>query len=94
MYDNNVSCSYLNGQKPDTTFVVPARLPYVVKLLTKKHYAQGRQTEKNEVFAGGGEYTYNGDTVTTFPKYHSYKGMVGQSFVRKSKLEGDQWILS
>jgi len=35
---------YFNGEKHDTTIVVPATGPPVVKILTKKHYAQGRQT--------------------------------------------------
>jgi hypothetical protein len=83
---------YLNGLKPDTTVVVP--IPYTVKLLTKKHYAQGRQTEKNEVVAGGGEYTYEGDTFTSYPKYHSIKENVGKTLVWKSKIEGDLWTFS
>jgi hypothetical protein len=78
---------------PDTTYVVPNTI-YNVKLVTKKHYAMGHQTEKNEVFAGGGEYTYKGDTVTNFPKYHSTKEAVGKSNVWKSKIEGDLWMFS
>src|SRR5665648_410698 len=55
---------YLNGEKPDTTYVVSNAFPYNVKLLTKKHYAVGHQTENDEFVGGGGEYTYNGDSVT------------------------------
>ena len=83
---------YLNGQKPDTTFLV--NVPYTVKLLTKKHYAQGRVTEKNEVVAGGGEYTYNGDTVILIRRYSSDKAIIGQPSVWKSKIEGDLWKFS
>jgi hypothetical protein len=80
---------YLNGQKPDTTIVVP--YPTTVKLLTKKHYALGRQTEKDVEVAGGGEYTYNGDTITTIRRYSSTKGAIGKPSVWKSKIEGDLW---
>lgn len=84
---------YLNGQKPDTTFVVPSKLPYVVKLVTKKHYAQGSQTEINLGVAGGGEYTYNGDTITNIKRYSSVKEVIGKPVARKSKIEGDLWKL-
>ena len=58
-YTYNVQ--YHKGRKLDSTFVVPATLPYLVKLVTKKHYASGNRMVKNEVNAGGGEYTYEGD---------------------------------
>ncbi len=76
---------------PDTTIVNTNKI-YNVKLITKKHYAVGHQTGKNQVAAGGGEYTYDGDTFTSFPKYHHNN--VGVPRVWKSKLEGDLWTIS
>ena len=78
---------------PDTTYVNTNKT-YNVKLLTKKHYAVGHQTEENEAAAGGGEYTYDGDTFTSFPKYHHNKANLGKSVVWKSKIEGDLWKIS
>jgi hypothetical protein len=83
---------YLNGQKPDTTVVVPYLT--TVKLFTKNHYALGHQTEKDEVVAGGGEYTFHGDTLTTIRRYSSTKGAIGKPNVFKVKIEGDLWIQS
>jgi hypothetical protein len=88
---NTYNVKYYKGRKLDSTFVVPAKLPYVVKLVTKKYYAQGSQTEKDEVVAGGGEYTFNGDSVTNIRRYSSVKGQIGKPVVRKSKIEGDLW---
>ena len=85
---------YLNGQKPDTTIVVPNTIPNNIKLLTKKHYSVGHQSENNEVLMGGGEYTYDGDIFTCFPKYHRFTGSAGQPKVWKSKIEGDLWSFS
>jgi hypothetical protein len=85
---------FLNGRKLDSTIVVPAKLPYIVKLVTKKHYAQGSQTVKDEIVAGGGEYTYSGDSVTNIRSYSSVKGQIGKPVTRKSKIEGDLWKLS
>ena len=43
---------------------------------------------------GGGEYTYDGDNFTSYPKYHYYPGVVGTSLVMKSKIEGDSWTIA
>lgn len=85
---------YLNGQKPDTTFVAPAPIPHAVKNLTKKHFAFGRQYDVKTISGGGGEYTYAGDTFTFYPKYQTNSSVfVGKSFVYKSKIEGDLWTI-
>jgi hypothetical protein len=85
---------YLDGQKPDTTYVTPAANPPAVKIFTKKHYAVGHQTENDGLAGGGGEYTYNGDSVTCIRRYSAAKGRIGIPVVWKSKINGDLWSFS
>ena len=92
MTSTTYNVQYHKGRKLDSTFVVPAKLPYLVKLITKKHYAFGTQGV-DRITGGGGEYTYEGDTFTSYPKYHSVKANVGNTLVWKSKIEGDLWKL-
>ena len=65
-----------------------------IKLLTKKHYAFGHQSGENEIYGGGGEYSFKEDTFISYPKYHTSSGVVGKTVVWKSKIEGDLWTIS
>jgi hypothetical protein len=66
----------------------------MVKLLTKKHWANGGQSGENKIMGGGGEYTYDGNTYTEHIKYHAQSNFVGKSVEFKSSLEGDLWKIS
>ena len=79
---------------PDTTIENTQFANPSVKLLTKKHFAFGFQTSDGEsVTAGGGKYSYNGETYTEYIKYHIVSSIVGKSIEFKSKLEGDKWTI-
>ena len=79
---------------PDTIIESTKFANPTVKLLTKKHYAFGRQAGENKITGGGGEYSYDGNTFTSLPKYHSSSMALGSTLVWKSKLEGDLWTIS
>ena len=65
-----------------------------VKLLTKSHFAFGNRTTNGEsISAGGGKYSYDGETYTEHIKYHSFISAIGTSVEFKSKLEGDKWTI-
>ena len=85
--------TYTKYVYPDTTNENTNFANPNVKLLTKKHYAFGRQAGKNLITGGGGEYTFNDDVFKSFPKYHSAIS-VGDSLVMKSKIEGDLWTIT
>jgi len=93
-YEGTWEVIYTKFVYPDTTIENNQIVNPNVKLLTKKHFAFGRQTGKNQVLGGGGEYTYDGDTYTEHIKYHYYPGMAGNSLEMKSKIEGDLWTIS
>ena len=95
-YQGAWEVTYTKVVYPDTTYENTQFANPTVKLLTKTHYAFGRQNGENKIGGGGGEYTYQGDSITFYPKYHSnYSSMmVGKSFVYKSKIEGDLWTIS
>ena len=79
---------------PDTTIERTQIANPGVKLLTKKHYAFGRQTGENTIFGGGGEYSYHDSIFTSYPKYHSNSAGVGASLRWKSTIKGDLWTIS
>jgi len=93
-YEGAWEVTYSKLVYPDTTIETTQFSNPTVKLLTKKHYALGRQDGENKIFGGGGEYTYEGDIFTSYPKYHSASVLVGDSLVMKSKIEGDLWTIS
>jgi len=65
-----------------------------VKLLTKNHVAFGRRKPNDEsISAGGGKYSYDGETYTFHIKYHTHTPAVGTKVEFKSKLEGDKWTI-
>ena len=79
---------------PDTTYERTKIANPTVKLLTKKHYAFGRQGGENLITGGGGEYTFKDDVFKSFPKYHTSSSLVGDSIIMKSKIEGDLWTIN
>ena len=87
--------TYSKAVYPDTTYETTQFANPTVKLLTEKHYAFGRQDSENKIIGGGGEYTYEGNVFTSYPKYHTGGSLViGKSIVMKSKIEGDLWTIS
>ena len=93
-YEGAWEVTYTKYIYPDTTIEITQFDNPNVKLLTKNHYAFGHQEEENQIVGGGGEYTYDGDTFTSYPKYHSTPGMVGNSIVFNSKIAEDLWTIS
>jgi hypothetical protein len=93
-YEGAWEITYSKAVYPDTTYETNQFANPTIKLLTKKHYAFGRQEGENKITGGGGEYTYEGDSFTSYPKYHTGSGMVGNTIVFKSKIEGDLWTIS
>ena len=80
---------------PDTTIENTQFANPSIKLLTKKRFAFGFQDNNGEsITAGGGKYSYNGETYTEHIKYHIASSIVGISIEFKSKLEGDKWTIS
>lgn len=80
---------------PDTTIENNQIATPTVKILTKKHFAFGRQEGENKIMGGGGEYSYDGNTYIEHVKYHSYSSyFVGKSVEIKSTFKGDLWTIS
>ena len=76
---------------PDSTVDRTGQVPYTLKILNSTHFAFGRQIgEEDDIFAGGGTYTYNGDTYTEHIMYHS-GGLAGVSVPFDVRLEGRLW---
>ncbi len=70
---------------PDTTLTVTRPQ---VKILTRDHFAFGRQSELG-AFAGGGRYTFDGTTYTEIVEYHSDTLAFGRTLTFEARLEGD-----
>jgi hypothetical protein len=92
-YEGAWEITYSKYVYPDTTYENTQFTNPPIKLLTKKHYAFGSQAGENKISGGGGEYLYEGDTFTSFPKYHTAPGMVGNKIDFNSKIDGDLWTL-
>jgi len=81
---------------PDTTINYTILGPSY-KILNKTHFAFGRQTvisgePQDDVFAGGGRYLLQGDTLyTEIIEYHSNQAIVGMSIAFKCRVEGNLW---
>lgn len=85
-------CIYAKYVFPDSTMENSTFVNPSVKLLTKKHFAFGHLRDNREsISAGGGEYSYNGETYIEHIKYHTYSALVGSSVEFKSELAGDKW---
>jgi hypothetical protein len=88
--------TYLRFVLPDTTieetFEPGARS---TKILTPTHFAFGQQSEDGtEVYAGGGRYTFAGNTYIEFVEYHSSASLVGRTIPFESRREGDLWHIA
>jgi hypothetical protein len=70
---------------PDTTMVLS--IPQV-KVLTKSHFALGRMNPDG-AFAGGGKYTFNGETYVEHVTYHSDPAADDTTLVFTARFEGD-----
>ena len=68
---------------------------HLVKIVTSTHFAFGQQSEDGqEVFAGGGQYSFNGSTYTEVIEYHSSSSLVGNTIQFDSRREGSQWYIA
>jgi hypothetical protein len=81
---------YIKQVFPDTTIVRTSlgKNPQV-HIFTKKHFAFGWQTSQNTYSAGGGEYTFDGDSLKMLSKYHWYSSLVGITLNYKVTIVGD-----
>jgi len=63
-----------------------------VKILVDGHFAFGRQSPDGGVgWAGGGTYSYDGETYTETITYHYMSTFVGTRIKFACDLEGDTW---
>lgn len=76
---------------PDSTVDRTDQIPYTLKILNSTHFSFGREMGEEEVYAGGGTYSYDGDTYTEHIMYHSAGGLAGQSIVFNARVDGDIW---
>ncbi len=77
---------------PDT-IVVTTNPPPSMKILNSTHFSWGYQAESGEdVIAGGGRYSLQGDTLyTEFLEYHVSEVLVGQELRFSVRIVGDLW---
>lgn len=76
---------------PDSTVDRTDQIPYTIKILNSTHFAFGRQIMDEEVFAGGGTYSFDGETYTEHITWHSSAGLAGQSVSFEAQVDGDTW---
>ena len=77
---------------PDTIIVTTNVRPSI-KILNSTHFSWGYQSADGEdVLAGGGRYTVEGDTVyTEYIEYHITSVLVGAALRFTAKVVGDLW---
>ena len=81
---------YIKRVYPDTTIIRSEMGKNLqVHIFTKKHFAFGWQYEENASSAGGGEYTFDGDSLRMVSKYHWASFLVGKSVNYKVMISGD-----
>lgn len=75
----------------DTTIVREEnQVPPSTKILNSTHFSWGYQTDDGEdVLAGGGRYTFEGDTYIEYIDYHTSPPLVGMELTFEATLEGD-----
>lgn len=78
----------------DSTVDRTGEIPPTLKILNSTHFAFGRQMGEEEVYAGGGRYSFDGDTYTEHIEFHSASGIVGQSITFDARVEDDLWYHS
>ena len=74
---------------PDT--VVEVTDSRQVKILVGGRFAHGNQETDSTLTAGGGTYTYDGQTYTENIEYFTIPSLVGQSVKFDIKLEDGKW---
>jgi hypothetical protein len=87
---------FLRVVLPDTTVEETYEgRPRLHKILTATHFAFGQQSEDGQdVYAGGGRYTYTGDTYVEVIAYHASPSMVGRTVTFESRLEDGLWHIA
>ncbi|GEM_PF-1371012 len=76
---------------PDTTIVMGESDAPSRKLLTATHFSFGFQETDSTIVAGGGTYTYDGDTYAETLKYHSVPGVAGETITFEAEVDGNTW---
>ena len=61
------------------------------KILVGDHWAFGRQVNDSTIMAGGGTFSYDGETYTEVIGYHAVSSVVGQTVNFDIELNGDTW---
>ena len=61
------------------------------KILSGSHWAFGYQVNDSTIMAGGGTFTYDGETYSETIEYHAVSGVVGQTINFDLELEGNTW---
>ena len=75
---------------PDTV-VITTNPPPSIKILNSTHFSWGYQSGE-DVLAGGGRYTLEGDTLyTEFLEYHVTDILVGEQLRFSVRIVGDLW---
>ncbi len=77
---------------PDTV-IVTTNVPPSMKILNSTHFSWGYQSSDGEdVLAGGGRYTLEGDTLyTEYLEYHVTPVLVGVALKFTAEFVGDLW---
>ncbi len=77
---------------PDTVNVT-VNPPPSIKILNSTHFSWGYQSDDGEeVIAGGGRYTFEGDSLyTEFLEYHVSPVYVGLALEFSASIVGDLW---
>jgi len=77
---------------PDSV-IVTANIPPSMKILNSTHFSWGYQSDDGEeVLAGGGRYTLEGDTLyTEYIEYHTSPVYVGLAIRFTARVVGDLW---
>ena len=80
---------------PDTTVDRTGTLGRRIKILNDTHFAFGwmvsEDTDDEEVYGGGGRYTFEGDQYIEHIEFHSSVPLIGQSIAFDVRLDDDLW---
>ncbi len=76
---------------PDTTIVTTEFEHPSYKILSGDRWAFGHQADDSTIMAGGGTFTFDGESYTENIEYHSVSGVVGQSITFDIDLDSTTW---
>ena len=76
---------------PDTTTVTTEFEHPSHKILSGDRWSFGYQVDDSTIMAGGGTFTFDGETYTENIEYHSVSGVVGQSISFDIDLDSNTW---